>query len=78
MNRVENLILKNLLLDEVFVRKSLPFIKAEYFNDFLEKNLFEVISKYFTQYNALPTKEALEIEVGQLDNLSDDQYKSIR
>ena len=77
MNRVENLILKNLLLDEVFVRKSLPFIKAEYFNDFLEKNLFEVISKYFTQYNALPTKEALEIEVGQLDNLSDDQYKSI-
>tara|TARA_B100000427_G_scaffold128779_1_gene107186 strand:+ start:1617 stop:2993 length:1377 start_codon:yes stop_codon:yes gene_type:complete len=77
MNRVENLILKNLLLDEVFVRKSLPFIKAEYFNDFLEKNLFEVISKYFTQYNALPTKEALEIEVGQLDTLSDDQYKSI-
>ena len=72
MNKVENLILKNLLLDEVFVRKSLPFIRAEYFNDPLERNLFEVINKYFTQYNAIPTKEALEIEVGQLDTISDD------
>ena len=77
MNKVENLILKNLLLDEVFVRKSLPFIRAEYFADPLERNLFEVIHKYFTQYNAIPTKEALEIEVGQLDNISDEQHKNI-
>ena len=77
MNKVENLILKNLLLDEVFVRKSLPFIRAEYFNDPLERNLFEVINKYFTQYNAIPTKEALEIEVGQLDTISDEQHKNI-
>jgi len=77
MNKVENLILKNLLLDEVFVRKSLPFIRAEYFNDPLERNLYEVIHKYFTQYNAIPTKEALEIEVGQLDNISDEQHKNI-
>jgi len=77
MNKVENLILKNLLLDEVFVRKSLPFIKAEYFADFLEKKLYEVIAKYFTQYNAIPTKEALEIEVGQLDTISDEQHKNI-
>ena len=77
MNKVENLILKNLLLDEVFVRKSLPFIRAEYFNDPLERNLFEVIAKYFTQYNAIPTKEALEIEVGQLDTISDEQHKNI-
>ena len=77
MNKVENLILKNLLLDEVFVRKSLPFIRAEYFNDPLERNLFEVINKYFTQYNAIPTKEALVIEVGQLDTISDEQHKNI-
>ena len=77
MNKVETLILKNLLLDEVFVRKALPFVKGEYFADFLEKQLFEVISKYFTQYDALPTKEALEIEVSQLDSISDEQHKKI-
>ena len=77
MNKVENLILKNLLLDEVFVRKSLPFIRAEYFADPLERNIFEVIHKYFTQYNAIPSKEALEIEVGQLDTISDEQHKNI-
>ena len=77
MNKVETLILKNLLLDEVFVRKALPFVKGEYFSDFLEKQLFEVISKYFTQYDALPTKEALEIEVSQLDSISDEQHKKI-
>ena len=77
MNKVENLILKNLVLDEVFVRKSLPFIKAEYFADPLERNLFEVFHKYFTKYNALPSKEALEIEVGQLGTISDEQHKNI-
>ncbi len=77
MNKVENLILKNLLLNEAYVRKTLPFLKLEYFSDFLEKSLFSVISKYFTQYKALPTKEALEIEVGQLDTISDEQHQSI-
>ena len=77
MNKVEQLVLKNLLLDEVYVRKALPFIKGEYFSNILEKNLFGVISKYFTEYNALPTKEALEIEVGQLDTISDEQHQSI-
>ena len=77
MNKVEKLILKNLLLNEAYVRKTLPFLKLEYFSDFLEKSLFSVISKYFTQYKALPTKEALEIEVGQIDTISDEQHQSI-
>ena len=77
MNKVEKLILKNLLLDEVYVRKALPFIKGEYFSDMLERNLFSIISKYFTEYNALPTKEALEIEVGQVEGISDEQHQNI-
>ena len=77
MSKVENLILKNLLLEEDYVRKTLPFIKSEYFSEILERNLFGVISKYFTAYNALPTKEALEIEVGHLDTISDDQHTQI-
>ena len=77
MNKVENLVLKNLLLSEEYVRKALPFIKSEYFTDVLEKKLFGVISKYFADYSALPTKEALVIEVGQLDSISDDQHKQL-
>ena len=77
MNKVENLVLKNLLLDEEYVRKALPFIKAEYFTEIKEKELFKVISKYFTDYNAIPTKEALEIEVGTLKNISDEQHSQI-
>ena len=77
MNKVENLVLKNLLLDEEYVRKALPFIKAEYFTEIKEKELFKVISKYFTDYNAIPTKEALEIEVGTLKNISDEQHGQI-
>ena len=75
MSKVENLVIKNLLLDEEYVRKAMPFIKAEYFPDLLEKNLYNVINKYFTDYSALPTKEALEIEVGQLGNISDEQHR---
>ena len=75
MSKVENLVIKNLLLDEEYVRKAMPFIKAEYFSEVLEKNLFNVINKYFTDYSALPTKEALEIEIGQLRNISDEQHR---
>ena len=75
MSKVENLVIKNLLLDEEYVRKAMPFIKAEYFSELLEKNLYNVINKYFTDYSALPTKEALEIEVGQLGSISDEQHR---
>ena len=77
MNEVETLVIKNLLLDEEYVRKALPFIKSEYFSNTTGKKLFEITTKYFTEYNAIPTKEALEIEVGQLKDISDDQYKDI-
>ena len=77
MNEVEQLVIKNLLLDEEYVRKAMPFIKSEYFAEFIGKKLFEVVSKYFTEYSAIPTKEALVIEVGQLDGISDDQHNDI-
>ena len=77
MNEVEQLVIKNLLLDEEYVRKAMPFIKSEYFADTTGKKLFNVLSKYFIDYSAIPTKEALEIEVGQLKDISDDQHQEI-
>ena len=53
MNEVELLVIKNLLLDEEYVRKAMPFIKSEYFSDTTGKKLFEVVSKYFIEYLSL-------------------------
>jgi len=75
--QVENLVIKNLLNDEEYLRKSLPFIKSEYFSETGDRNIFEIISKYFSDYNAIPTKEALQIEAGNLTDVSDDQYNSL-
>ena len=77
MNEIENLVIKNLLLNEDYVRKALPFIKSEYFADITGRKIFDISSKYFIEYSALPTKEALTIEVGHINDISDDQHKQI-
>jgi len=68
-------ILKHLLLDEEYTRKTLPFIKGEYFQESSEKLLFDEIQTYVNKYNTMPTKEALVIEIDKRVNLTDDQHK---
>ena len=72
---LEKKILKHLILDEAYTRKTIPFIKSEYFSDASEKILFEEISQYISKYNSMPTKEALSIEIENKPNISDDQFK---
>jgi len=77
MSTVENLVLKNLLNDEEYLRKTLPFVKPEYFSSMEDRSIFQMIFDYFSKYNSIPSKEAMEIEAGHLDNISDDQHKKI-
>ena len=72
---LEQKILKHLLVDEEYTRKTLPFIKSEYFQESSQKVLFEEIQNYVNKYNSMPTKEALIIEVDKKVNLTDDQHK---
>lgn len=72
---LEQKILKHLLLDEEYTRKTLPFIKGEYFQESSEKLLFDEIQSYVNKYNTMPTKEALVIEIDKRVNLTDDQHK---
>jgi len=72
---LEQKILKHLLVDEEYTRKTLPFIKSEYFQESSQKVLFEEIQNYVNKYNSMPTKEALVIEVDKKVNLTDDQHK---
>ena len=41
MNRLEQTIIKNLVYNEEYVRKVLPFIRADYFSDNAEKIVFK-------------------------------------
>ena len=76
MEKVELLILKNLIYNEEYVRKILPYIQADYFQDYSQKVIFEEIQQFFSLYNELPTKEAIEIEVENRNDLNEQSYKN--
>lgn len=60
---IDNTIVGALVTNEKFARKVMPFIKPEYFNSEAERFVFNTASKHLTTYNALPSKEALLIEL---------------
>ena len=64
MDKVEILILRNLLFNEEYLRKVIPFIKADYFEEITQQRIvFEEIEKFVQEYNQPATKEVLCIEV---------------
>jgi replicative DNA helicase len=77
MDKIEFLILRNLLHNEEYVRKVIPFIKGEYFEDSNQKIVFEEILKFVTQYNQLTTKEVICIEVEKRRDINEDSFKQI-
>ena len=77
METVEFLILRNLLYNEEYVRKVIPFIKADYFEDRNQKIVFEEIIKFVEQYNKPATKEVLCIETEKRQDITDDSFKEI-
>jgi len=77
MDKVEFLILRNLLYNEEYLRKTIPFIKAEYFEDLNQKIIFEEISNFVSKYNKLATKEALCIEIENRTDINDESFKNI-
>jgi len=77
METIEFTILKNLLFNNDYCRKVLPFIKSEYFENFHEKVLFEEICKFVVSYDNLATKEVLLIESEKRTDISEETYKTI-
>jgi len=77
METIENTILKNLLLNEDYARKVLPFVKTEYFDNTREKVIFEEIAKFIATYNKLATREVLHIECEKRKDITDDTYKEV-
>ena len=77
MEKVEVLILRNLLYNEEYLRKVIPFIKAEYFEDLHQKVLFEEMLKFVEEYNTASTKEVLCIEVEKRNDINDTSFQEI-
>ena len=77
MERIELLILRNLIYNEEYARKVIPFIKDEYFEDQNQKIIFQEISSFIEQYNKLATKEILFIEVEKRSDINDTNFKEI-
>jgi replicative DNA helicase len=77
MDKVEFLILRNLIHNEEYIRKVIPFIKSEYFEDQNQKVVFEEILKFVQEYNQPATKEVLCIEVENRQDINETSFKEI-
>lgn len=76
-NSIEELVVNSLVFNQDYTRKVLPHLKAEYFESYNNKLLFEEVSSYLTQYDSLPTLEALKIELEGRRDLTESSYKDI-
>ena len=77
MDKVEFLILRNLIHNEKYVRKVIPFIKADYFEDHNQKIVYEEIVKFVGEYNQPATKEVLCIETEKRQDINDTSFQEI-
>ena len=75
MKRLETTILKNLIFNEDYARKILPFIKTEYFTDNIEKIVFNEIDEHMHQFKHLPTYESLIINFTESRKLTEEQVR---
>ena len=77
MDKVEILILRNLLYNEEYLRKVVPFIKADYYEDSNQRIVYEEIEKFVHEYNQPATKEVLCIEVEKRQDINDTTFQEI-
>ena len=72
---VENTILSNLVFNEEYGRKVIPFLKDEYFTNQSDKTIYRLVKEYVDKYNAFPSKEALAIDLSNKDGIGEETFK---
>ena len=73
--RIEETILRNLIYNEEYYRKVIPFLKAEYYETYHEKVIFEEIADFATKYDKIPTKEVLKINLQSRADLTEETFQ---
>ena len=74
---IERTTLSELVTNEQYARKVLPFMKGAYFADKTERTIFEEITKFVDKYNKIPTQTSLEIEVQGRKDLNEEEFKKV-
>ena len=77
MERIETTILRNLVFNEEYARKTIPFIHSDFFEERSEKIIFDEIVSFITKYDSCATLEALNIEVENRTDLTAEEVKNI-
>ena len=76
IERIETTILRNLLFTEEYYRKVVPFIKADYFQEYDERIIFEEIQDFSGKYDKIPTQEVILINLQNRSDLTEDNFQS--
>ena len=77
LQTIERTALTQLVSNEEYARKVLPFIKRDYFSDRIERTIFEEIKKFVEKYKKIPTQTSLEIEVQSRKDLNENEFKKV-
>ena len=75
--KLEQTILKNLIYNENYMRKVLPFLKEEYFSSKTEKNLYKEIFTFVEKYNNTPNVEALSLSMQDMKGVTEEEFTQI-
>ena len=77
MDRVESTILRNMVHDEDYLRKVVPFIQPDYFDNHKDRVVFEEIVKFVVKYDKPANQEILKIEVENRSDVTDTEFKEL-
>jgi len=75
---IEAVILNNLTHNEDYGRKVIPFLKQEYFSDYAQKTIYNLIDDYVKKYNSFPTVEAIAIDLSNKEGVNEETFKKCK
>src|SRR5580692_6436881 len=76
--QITTLVLSQLIHNEEYTRKVLPYIKDEYFENPVDKGIFKLIKFYMEKYNQRPNQEVLRVEIEKTKGLNETLYNNLR
>ena len=78
MDTIEVTILENLVYNEEYSRKVIPFIEPDYFQEQGQKLVFEEVVQFIAKYDTQITVEALLIEISNRKDLTEQLLKDVQ
>lgn len=78
MEKIDHIIIENLVLNEEYIRHVLPHLKSDYFDERVDRCIFEFIQKFFQKHNKAPTKKILNLIANEYTKFNEDEYSDAK